>query len=166
MLATQPPPRMASGQPPSALPFGCEYPSRVRWWPSLTPNAAPDSMDHPHDFLYNDAPEPPPPGDSLLTAVDERALDHFFEEMKSNDFDFHPLQGEGSDGLLYTQGWGAIPPQFMGVATSDGQQPSLAVEPTLHGLVHPPFHGNIISRGGRVGGGGGGAAGEGRGGRA
>ncbi|KAL2205314.1 hypothetical protein CC79DRAFT_1371127 [Sarocladium strictum] len=79
-----------------------------------------------------EAPEPAP-GNPLLSETDNRLLSSFFEDMTTDQYNM-PSFGEG---LNFSNAWFDLPPQFMGSATSIGQQPDLAgVSPTA--LTTPP----------------------------
>lgn len=75
-----------------------------------------DSVD-PNDEPLPEPPEPAP-GAPLLTDNDTRFLSHFFDEMNASPYGM-PSFGEG---LNFTDTWIDLPPQFMGSATSFGQQ--------------------------------------------
>lgn len=105
---------------------------------SLTPSACrlcsrlcadcsyPDSVD-PNEPLF-EAPEPAP-GAPLLTETDSKFLSSFFEDMTANQYNM-PSFGEG---LNFSDAWLDLPPQFMGTATSFGQQDGTP-------LASPPTH--------------------------
>ncbi|KAF7538773.1 hypothetical protein G7Z17_g12566 [Cylindrodendrum hubeiense] len=115
MLAVQQAPRMGSSQPPSDpfLAFGL----------SVDPTQEPPLLDPPE----------PAPGAPLLSDNDNKLLSSFFEDMTADHYNM-PSFGEG---LNFTDTWLDLPPQFMGSATSFGQQPgpSLASPPS-HGLAN------------------------------
>ncbi|KAF7559711.1 hypothetical protein G7046_g4421 [Stylonectria norvegica] len=113
MLAVQQAPRMGSSQPPSDdpfLPFGY----------NVDPNQEP----------LLEPPEPAP-GAPLLSENDSKLLSSFFEDMTADHYNM-PSFGEG---LNFSDTWLDLPPQFMGTATSFGQQPGTAFPPSVdHGL--------------------------------
>src|SRR5688572_2410737 len=76
---------------------------------------------------FNQPPEPlpeapePAPGNPLLSETDSKLLSSFFDDITSDQYNM-PSFGEG---LNFSNAWYDLPPQFMGSATSLGQQPDL-----------------------------------------
>ncbi|KAH7321157.1 hypothetical protein B0I35DRAFT_477671 [Stachybotrys elegans] len=105
---------MGSSQPPPNpfLPFGY----------SVDADQEPDQ---------EPAPEPPEhaPGAPLLTDNDTRFLSSFFDSINSNQYNVASF----GEGLVFSDPWLNLPPQFMGTTTSFGQQPGST-------LVSPPDH--------------------------
>ncbi|KAK2066437.1 hypothetical protein P8C59_000261 [Phyllachora maydis] len=104
---------MGSTQPSDVnLPFGYTY-------------------DPSQDFLYMDVPEPAP-GQPLLSDNDRHALSSFFDDMTADNYSTTSF----GEGLNFSDDWLSLPPQFMGHATSFGQQPPppISLEAALHGL--------------------------------
>lgn len=90
-----------------------------------------DSVDPNHEPL----PEPPEPapGAPLLSENDSKLLSSFFEDMTADHYNM-PSFGEG---LNFSDTWLDLPPQFMGSATSFGQQPAASIPPVpTHSLPH------------------------------
>ncbi|KAK0386504.1 hypothetical protein NLU13_6339 [Sarocladium strictum] len=102
MLAVRQRPTMGSSQPPTDefLPFGYDF------------NNPPEPL--------AEAPEPAP-GNPLLSETDSKLLSSFFDDITSDQYNM-PSFGEG---LNFSNAWYDLPPQFMGSATSLGQQPEL-----------------------------------------
>ncbi|KAH8178035.1 helix-loop-helix DNA-binding domain-containing protein [Sarocladium implicatum] len=99
---------MGSSQPPTDefMPFGYEF------------NQPPEPL--------REAPEPAP-GHPLLSETDSKLLSSFFDDLTADQYNM-PSFGEG---LNFSNAWFDLPPQFMGSATSLGQQPELpSVSPT------------------------------------
>ncbi|KAK8086894.1 hypothetical protein PG994_001868 [Apiospora phragmitis] len=91
---------MGSSQPPDgAGPFGYSF-----------------STD---DGLFLQPPEPAP-GAPLLTFEDDRLISTFFNQIESNQYSGIAF----GEGLAFSDAWQDLPPQFMGTATSYGQQPA------------------------------------------
>ncbi|TPX09543.1 uncharacterized protein E0L32_009286 [Thyridium curvatum] len=121
MLALSPP-RMASGQQQqpadSSMPFGY-------------------SFDQSQELLFQDAPDPAP-GAPILSDNDTKFLSSFFEGMTAD-----PIGGTSfGEGLNFSDEWfQTLPPQFMGTATSFGQQSQVLGSPGMHTLPPDAFGG-------------------------
>lgn len=85
--------------------------------------------------MFFDPPEPAP-GAPLLTDTDNKLLNSFFENMNSDHF----ATTSFGEGLNFSDDWLNLPPQFMGTATSFGQQPAVPIESPPHPVHNTNFH--------------------------
>ncbi|KAJ2972711.1 hypothetical protein NQ176_g7003 [Zarea fungicola] len=95
-------------------------------------------MDEHQDGLL-DAPNPA--GAPLLSELDSKFLNSFFEDINANQYNM-PSFGEG---LNFSDAWFDLPPQFMGTATSFGPQASAVPGSDAFMGDHIDFNGGIIS---------------------
>ncbi|OTB05407.1 hypothetical protein M426DRAFT_10729 [Hypoxylon sp. CI-4A] len=85
------------------------------------------------DFLFLRAPTPP--GNPLLSTDDSRLLNSFFDDMNSNQYP--PSYGEG---LNFNDHWlSQLPPSYLGVTTSFGQQPQQPSASPMTGMPSSTF---------------------------
>ena len=94
-----------------------------------------DAVDPTQELLFLDPPEPAP-GAPLLSDSDTKLLSSFFEDMTSDHF----ATTSFGEGLNFSEDWLNLPPQFMGTATSFGQQPAVAIESPGHTLQNHNYH--------------------------
>ncbi|KAK7921025.1 hypothetical protein PG985_009047 [Apiospora marii] len=93
---------MGSSQPPDGVaPFGY----------SFSPST--------DDNLFLQPPEPAP-GEPLLSYEDDRQMRNFFNQIEANQYSGSAF----GEGLAFGDSWTDLPPQFMGSATTYGQQPA------------------------------------------
>ncbi|KAL2071466.1 hypothetical protein VTL71DRAFT_12701 [Oculimacula yallundae] len=98
-------------------------------------SSKPPNLDMPFGYSFDDnsnfpfpSPTAPAPGPSLLDDNESNFLNSFFDGVSSDQFNYD-FFGNAADGSGLGQGWGDIPPDFMGSTSSFGQQPQMGHGP-------------------------------------
>ncbi|OAA55932.1 hlh transcription factor [Niveomyces insectorum RCEF 264] len=90
------------------------------------------------EFPFTNAPEPPH-GAPLLSDHENKALDSFFEDMTADSAMFGTASTP-ADGLVYSDAWLDLPPQFMGSTSFFGHTPDpFRASPDLHDFLPAAF---------------------------
>ncbi|KAH8903966.1 hypothetical protein BR93DRAFT_155079 [Coniochaeta sp. PMI_546] len=115
MLAAHRPIEMGSHQPRDAngMPFGYD-------------------IDAQQAFLFSDPPPEPAPGPPLLSDLELREADDWFQNIDAGNFNTFL---DNAEGLNFTDDWLLLPPQYVGSTTSFGQQPNTLPSASPHAFA-------------------------------
>ncbi|KAB5528160.1 BHLH family transcription factor [Coniochaeta sp. 2T2.1] len=90
-------------------------------------------------FLFSDPPPEPAPGPPLLSDIELRETNDWFQNLDAGNFNTFLDSGEG---LNFTDDWLLLPPQYVGSTTSFGQQPNTLPNASPQGFAQSSFHHN------------------------